>query len=297
MYTIQTVRQLTPDILLMDVHAPRVAANCLPGQFLIVRLGEKGERIPLTICDYDRSAQTVTIVFQIVGASTAKMAKLQVGDAFNTVMGPLGKPSDLTSESTEALQKKRIVFVAGGVGTAPVYPQIKYLHERGIACDCIIGAREKNLLILTEEIRAVASHVYIATNDGSEGTKGLVTDVLRNLVLNQGKQYDHCVAIGPMIMMKFTAMLTRELGIPTVVSLNPIMMDGTGMCGACRITVGDRVQFACVDGPEFDGHLVHFDEAMNRQTLYKTEEGRALLALREGEHHGGCCSKEEHAHA
>jgi len=297
LYTIQTVRQLTADILLMDVYAPRVAANCLPGQFLIVRLGDKGERIPLTICDYDRNAQTVTIVFQVVGASTAKMAKLKAGDAFDTVMGPLGNPSDLTHETTEALQKKHIVFVAGGVGTAPVYPQIKYLHERGISCDCIIGAREKSLLILTDEIRAMAEHVYIATNDGSEGTKGLVTDVLRDLVQNRGKHYDHCVAIGPMIMMKFTAMLTRELEIPTVVSLNPIMMDGTGMCGACRITVGDHVQFACVDGPEFDGHLVDFDEAMNRQTLYKTEEGRALLALREGEHHGGCCSKEEHAHA
>ena len=158
MYTIQTVRQLTADILLMDVYAPRVAANCLPGQFLIVRLGDKGERIPLTICDYDRNAQTVTIVFQVVGASTAKMAKLKAGDAFDTVMGPLGNPSDLTHETTEALQKKHIVFVAGGVGTAPVYPQIKYLHERGISCDCIIGAREKSLLILTDEIRAMAEH-------------------------------------------------------------------------------------------------------------------------------------------
>ena len=297
MYTIQTVRQLTADILLMDVHAPRVAANCLPGQFLIVRLGEKGERIPLTICDYDRAAQTVTIVFQVVGASTAKMAKLKVGDAFDTVMGPLGNPSDLTRESTEELQKKHIVFVAGGVGTAPIYPQIKYLHERGVKCDCIIGAREKSLLILTDEIRAMAENVYIATNDGSEGTKGLVTDVLRDLVQNQEKQYDHCVAIGPMIMMKFAAKLTKELGIPTVVSLNPIMMDGTGMCGACRISVGGRVQFACVDGPEFDGHLVNFDEAMNRQTLYKTEEGRAMLALKEGVHHGGCCAEEGTAHA
>lgn len=297
LYTIQTVRRLTADILWMEVFAPRVAANCLPGQFLIVRLGEKGERIPLTICDYDRVAQTVTIIFQVVGASTSKMAELRAGDAFDSVMGPLGNPSELTAETPEALRKKKILFVAGGVGTAPIYPQVKYLHSLGVPCDCIIGARDISLLILTEEMEKLTDHVYIATNDGSAGVKGLVTDVLKYLVLNQGKHYDLCVAIGPMIMMKFCALLTKELGIPTVVSLNPIMMDGTGMCGACRITVGGQVKFACVDGPEFDGHLVNFDEAMNRQTLYKTEEGRAMLALKEGKHEGGCCGKEVASHA
>ncbi len=297
MYTIQTVRQLTAGTLLMDVLAPRVASNCLPGQFLIVRLGDKGERIPLTICDYDRAAQTVTLVFQVVGASTAKMAELKVGDSFDTVTGPLGLPSELTQEPVEALRKKNILFVAGGVGAAPVYPQIKYLHDLGITCDCIIGAREAGLLILADEIRAVAGDVYIATNDGSAGVQGLVTDVLRDLVQHQGKHYDHCVIIGPMIMMKFCALLTKELGIPTVASLNPIMMDGTGMCGACRITVGRQTKFACVDGPEFDAHLVDFDEALSRQTVYKTAEGRAMLAFQEGAHHGGCCGKEGHVHA
>ncbi len=297
MATILTVRRLTADTLWMDVHAPRVAANCLPGQFLIVRLGEKGERIPLTICDYDRAAQTVAIVFQVVGASTAKMAALRPGDSFNSVMGPLGMPSELTQEPPETLRHKRILFVAGGVGAAPVYPQVKYLHEQNVPCECIVGARTQNLLILTDELRAVASTVHIATDDGTAGYHGRVTDLLRDLVTRQGKQYDLCVAIGPMVMMKHTALLTRELGIPTVVSLNPVMMDGTGMCGACRITVGGQVKFACVDGPEFDGHQVNFDEAMNRQTLYKTQEGRAMLALAEGRHTGGCCDKEENVHA
>lgn len=297
MFTIQSVRRLTEDTLLMDVLAPRVAAHCLPGQFLILRHGEGGERIPLTICDYDRSAQTVTVVFQVVGVSTAKMAELREGDTFDSVVGPLGIPSDLTQEPIEELQKKNILFVAGGVGAAPVYPQVKYLHEMGVRCDCIIGAREKGLLILEDEIRAVCKDVYIATNDGSAGTQGLVTDVLRDLVANQGKRYDHCVTIGPMIMMKFCAQLTQELGIPTVASLNPIMLDGTGMCGACRVTVGDQVKFACVDGPEFDAHLVNFDEALNRQTLFKTAEGRAMLLYKEGAHQGGCCGKEGYSHA
>ncbi len=292
MYTIQTVRRLTPDILWMEVRAPRVAANCLPGQFLIVRLGEMGERIPLTICDYDRAAQTVTIVFQVVGVSTAKMAELRPGDAFDSVMGPLGNPSELTRETPEALRAKGVLFVAGGVGAAPVYPQVKYMHQLGVPCDCIIGARDRSLLILTEEMQSLAANVYIATNDGSAGAKGLVTDVLRDLAVRQGKRYGLCVAIGPMVMMKYCALLTKELGIPTVVSLNPIMMDGTGMCGACRVTVGGQVKFACVDGPEFDGHLVNFDEAMSRQTLYKTQEGRAMLAFMEGRHQGGCCEKE-----
>ena len=194
------------------------------------------------------------------------------------------------NEKKEETKKKHIVFIAGGVGTAPVYPQVKWLHERGIDADVIVGAKTKDLLIMEEEMKAVAGNLYVTTDDGSYERKGMVTDVVKDLVNNQGKKYDVCVAIGPMIMMKFVALLTKELGIPTIVSLNPIMVDGTGMCGACRVTVGNEVKFACVDGPEFDGHLVNFDEAMKRQQMYKTEEGRAMLKLQEGATHknGGC---------
>ena len=273
----------------MDVKAKRVADACLPGQFVIVRTHEDGERIPLTICDYDREAGTITIVFQIVGAGTFEMAKLKAGDAFHDVVGPLGQPSELTGEPKEELMKKRILFVAGGVGTAPVYPQVKWLKEQGVDADVIVGAKTKDLLILEEEMKAVAGNLYVTTDDGSYGRSGMVTKTIQDLVEQEGKQYDVCIAIGPMIMMKFVCKLTKELSIPTVVSLNPIMVDGTGMCGACRVTVGGEVKFACVDGPEFDGHLVNFDEAMQRQQIYKTEEGRAFLAAKEGAtHHGGC---------
>ena len=249
---------------------------------------EEGERIPLTICDYDREAGTITIVFMPIGESTKKMKDLKAGDAFMDFVGPLGQPSEFCSEDIEELKKKRIVFVAGGVGTAPVYPQLKWLHEHGITADAIVGAKTKDLVILEKEMSAV-SNLYITTDDGSYVRKGMGTDVLRDLVQNQGKQYDVCVAIGPMIMMKFVCLLTKELNIPTVVSMNPIMVDGTGMCGACRLMVGNEVKFACVDGPEFDGHLVDFDLAMKRQQMYKTEEGRALLRYQEGAtHHGGC---------
>lgn len=273
----------------MDVKARRVADSCLPGQFVIVRTQEDGERIPLTICDYDREEGTITIVFQIVGAGTFEMAKLKAGDSFHDVVGPLGRPSDLTEETPDELQKKRILFVAGGVGTAPVYPQVKWLKEQGVSADVIVGAKTKDLLILEEEMKAVAGNLYVTTDDGSYGRSGMVTKTIQDLVEQEGKQYDVCIAIGPMIMMKFVCKLTKELSIPTVVSLNPIMVDGTGMCGACRVTVGGEVKFACVDGPEFDGHLVNFDEAMQRQQIYKTEEGRAFLAAKEGAtHHGGC---------
>ena len=288
MYKILKAEELAANIYLMDVEAPRVAKHCLPGQFVIVKVDETSERIPLTICDYDPEKGIVTIVFQPVGASTLKMKDLKAGDAFEDFVGPLGQPSDLTKEDPEELKKKRIVFVGGGVGTAPVYPQIKWLHEHGITADCIIGARSKNLIILEEEMKAV-SNLYLTTDDGSYVRKGMGTDVLRDLVQNQGKKYDLCIAIGPMIMMKFVCLLTKELGIPTVVSMNPIMVDGTGMCGACRLMVGGEVKFACVDGPEFDGHKVDFDLAMKRQQMYKTEEGRAKLAYEEGKtHHGGC---------
>ena len=288
MYKILEARELTTNIFLMVVEAKRVAKSCYPGQFIIVRTDENSERIPLTICDYDREKGTVTIVFQIVGGGTENMSRLKAGDAFHDFVGPLGCPSEFIKEDLEELKKKNILFVAGGVGTAPVYPQVKWLHEKGIAADVIVGSKTKDLLILEKEMEAVAGNLYVTTDDGSYGRSGMVTQTITDLV-NEGKKYDVCVAIGPMIMMKFVCKLTKELEIPTVVSLNPIMVDGTGMCGACRVTVGGEVKFACVDGPEFDGHLVNFDEAMQRQQIYKTAEGRAYLKAKEGDtHHGGC---------
>lgn len=288
MYPIVKREKLADKIYLMDLKAPRVAKSCEPGQFVIVKMDEKGERIPLTICDYDRKSDTITIVFQEVGASTVRMATLQEGDCFLDVVGPLGRASDLIGTDLKELKKKKIVFIAGGVGTAPVYPQVKWLHEHGVDCDVIMGSKTKDLLILVEEMRKVASNLYVTTDDGSYGFHGMGTNQLQELV-DSGKTYDLCIAIGPMIMMKFVSLLTKELGIPTVVSMNPIMVDGTGMCGACRLTVGGEVKFACVDGPEFDGHQVDFDQAMKRQQIYKTEEGRAMLKLKEGNtHHGGC---------
>lgn len=288
MFEILEKAQLNDTIYKMVVGAKRVAKNCLPGQFVIVRMDDDGERIPLTICDYDREAGTVTIVFQVVGAETQRMTALEKGDCFRDFVGPLGCPSELCGEDMDSLKQKRILFVAGGVGTAPVYPQVKWLKEHGIAADVIVGAKTKDILIMEEEMKAVAGNLYITTDDGSYGRSGMVTKVIEDLV-KEGKQYDVCIAIGPMIMMKFVCKLTKELNLPTVVSLNPIMVDGTGMCGACRVLVGGEVKFACVDGPEFDGHLVDFDNAMKRQQQYKTEEGRAMLRLKEGDtHHGGC---------
>ena len=288
MFEILEKAQLNDTIYKMVVRAERVAKNCLPGQFVIVRMDDDGERIPLTICDYDRKAGTVTIVFQVVGAETQRMTTLDMGDCFRDFVGPLGCPSELCKEDRESLRKKKILFVAGGVGTAPVYPQVKWLKEQGIAADVIVGAKTKDILIMEEEMKAVAGNLYITTDDGSYGRSGMVTKAIEDLV-KEGKQYDVCIAIGPMIMMKFVCKLTKELNLPTVVSLNPIMVDGTGMCGACRVLVDGKVKFACVDGPEFDGHLVDFDNAMKRQLQYKTEEGRAMLRLQEGDtHHGGC---------
>ena len=216
------------------------------------------------------------------------MAELKAGDCFHDFVGPLGCPSEFVHESLEELKKKSILFVAGGVGTAPVYPQVKWLKEKGIEADVIVGAKTKDLLILEKEMSEVAGNLYVTTDDGSYGRSGMVTQTIKDLV-EEGKHYDVCVAIGPMIMMKFVCKMTEELGIPTVVSLNPIMVDGTGMCGACRVTVDGKVKFACVDGPEFDGHKVDFDQAMKRQQMYKTAEGRAVLKEKEGStHHGGC---------
>ena len=289
MYKILKAEMLADKIYLMDVQAPRVAGRCQPGEFVIVKMDETGERIPLTICDFDREKGIVTIVFQTVGASTLKMANLRAGDAFQDFVGPLGQPSEFVHEDLEDVKKRKYLFVAGGVGAAPVYPQVKWMRERGIDVDVIVGAKNKDLLILEDVMKEAAGNLYITTDDGSYVRKGMVTDVIKDLVEVQKKNYDVCVAIGPMIMMKFVCKLTKELGLPTIVSMNPIMVDGTGMCGACRLTVGDQVKFACVDGPEFDGHLVNFDEAMKRQQMYKTAEGRAMLKAQEGDtHHGGC---------
>ena len=289
MYQIKRAEILANNIYLMDVEAPRVAKHCEPGQFVIVKIDEKGERVPLTICDYDREAGTVTIVLQTIGASTEKMAHLKEGDYFRDFVGPLGCASEFVNEDIEELKKKNILFVAGGVGAAPVYPQVKWLHNHGVKADVIVGSKTKDLLILEEEMKAVAGNYYPCTDDGSYGHAGMVTSKIEQLVNEEGKKYDLCVAIGPMIMMKFACLTTKKLEIPTIVSMNPIMVDGTGMCGACRLQVGNEVKFACVDGPEFDGHLVDFDQAMKRQQMYKTKEGRALLKVQEGDtHHGGC---------
>ncbi|MBN1046474.1 sulfide/dihydroorotate dehydrogenase-like FAD/NAD-binding protein [Clostridium botulinum] len=289
MYKIVSKRELTNNIFLMDIEAPRVAKSAKPGQFIIIKNDDKGERIPLTIADYDSKKGTVTIVFQTVGKSTKDLAQYEVNDYVSDFVGPLGQPSEFINEDLEELKKKNIIFVAGGVGAAPVYPQVKWMHENGINVDVIVGSRNKELLILEEEMKKVAGNLYISTDDGSYGFNGRVTDCLQSLV-NEGKKYDHAVVIGPMIMMKFMAALTKELGIKTTISLNPIMVDGTGMCGACRVTVGNEIKFACVDGPEFDGHLVDFDESMRRQAMYKSEEGRAQLKVEEGNthSHGGC---------
>lgn len=238
MYKILKAELLADKIYLMDVEAPRIAKSCQPGEFVIVKMDEKGERIPLTICDYDREKGSVTIVFQTVGSSTEKMASLTTGDSFADVVGPLGNASEFIHEDIEELKKKKFLFVAGGVGTAPVYPQVKWMKEHGIDVDVIVGSKTKDLLILEDAMRKQAGNLYVTTDDGSYERKGMVTEVIKDLVQNQGKKYDVCVAIGPMIMMKFVCLLTKELDIPTIVSLNPVMVDGTGMCGACRVTVG-----------------------------------------------------------
>ena len=263
---------LTPTICRMKVSAPRLASSAQPGQFLIVRASENGERIPLTISDYNKEEGTVTIVTQQIGASTSVICGYEQGESFADVVGPLGVPSDFTEMSAEELAGKRYIFIAGGVGTAPVYPQVKWLHERGVAVDVIVGAKTKDLVIYKEEMEAVCDNLYLCTDDGSAGFKGLVTAMLEKLVTEDGKQYDQAVAIGPMIMMKFAVLTAKKLELPIIVSLNTLMVDGTGMCGACRVTIGGRTKFACVDGPEFDAYQVDFDEAMRRQAMYKPQE-------------------------
>ena len=273
MFKILSKEMLTPGICKMDIVAPRIAASARPGQFLIVRPNEKGERIPLTISDYDVKKGTVTIVTQLIGASSAAIVHQEEGAFFNDVVGPLGNPSAFVDKTPEELAEARYIFIAGGVGTAPVYPQAKWLHERGVAVDVIIGAKTKDLLIYKQELASVCDNLYLCTDDGTEGFHGLVTAMLEKLVA-EGHTYTQAVAIGPMIMMKFCTLTCKKLGIPEDVSLNMLMVDGTGMCGACRVTVGGKTKFACVDGPEFDGYEVDFDEAMRRLGQYRTEEAQ-----------------------
>lgn len=284
MYSILEKRCLTEGIYLMKILAPRVARSAQPGQFVIVRADEHGERVPLTIAGFDPSEGSVTIVTQTIGVSTRKICALEPGEALADFAGPLGQPSEFVGTPLEELRRKRFIFIAGGVGTAPVYPQVKWLHEHGVEADVIIGAKNRQTLIYTDLMRTVASNLYIATDDGSEGFHGLVTQLLEKLI-GEGRRYDECVAIGPMIMMKFVALTTKKYALKTIVSLNALMVDGTGMCGACRVSVGGKTRFTCVDGPEFDAHEVDFDEAMRRQGMYRTQEQRAATV--EAEHAAG----------
>ena len=264
MYKILEKRDLNANTVFMRISAPFVAAKALPGQFMILRPAEDGERIPLTVAGYDREAGSVDIIFQTVGASTLRLGALDVGDFIPDLVGPLGNQSELDGYGSVAV-------VGGGLGCAIAYPQAKYLSDRGCRVDIIAGFRSKDLIILEDEMRACSDRLILLTDDGSNGSKGLVTDGLRSLI-DGGTEYDAVIAIGPPIMMKFVCKLTKEYGIKTIVSLNPIMIDGTGMCGGCRVTVGGKMKFACVDGPDFDGHEVDFDELMRRNSMYREKE-------------------------
>ena len=266
MYKIVRKKILNPTVTLMEVDAPLVAAKAEPGQFIILRVDENGERIPLTVADFDREKGTITIIFQIVGATTEKLNHLNEGEYIHDFVGPLGTPSE-----TEGL--KKVAVVGGGVGCAIAYPIAKKLHGLGCTVHSVVGFRNRDLVILEDEFKAASDVTKMMTDDGSYGTKGLVTDALKELI-EAGNTYDEVIAIGPLVMMKFVCRLTKEYGIKTVVSMNPIMIDGTGMCGGCRLTVGGETKFACVDGPDFDGHLVDFDEAMERGAMYKEFESR-----------------------
>ena len=267
MYRIVKKEVLNPTVTRMDIEAPLIAKKAEPGQFIILRVDEKGERIPLTVADFDRERGTVTIIFQIVGATTEKLNHLEEGDCLQDFVGPLGRPSE-----TEGL--KKVAVIGGGVGCAIAYPVAKKLHQQGAEVHSIVGFRNKDLVILEEEFRAVSSKFVMMTDDGSYGEKGLVTNALEKLI-SEGETYDEVIAIGPLVMMKFVVKLTKEHNIKTVVSMNPIMIDGTGMCGGCRLTVGGKTKFACVDGPDFDGFEVDFDEAMARGTMYREFERHA----------------------
>ena len=267
MFKIVRKEVLNPSVMLMEIEAPFVARKAEPGQFIIFRINEEGERIPLTIADYDRKKGTVTIIFQEVGKSTGMLGQMKEGDEILDFVGPLGVASHLENY-------KKVAVIGGGLGTAIAYPQAKKLHSLGAEVDSIIGFRSKDLIILEDEMRQASTRLFVATDDGSNGNKGFVTDILKGLV-EEGNSYDLVIAIGPLIMMKFVSLLTKQYGIKTLVSMNPVMVDGTGMCGGCRVTVGGKTKFACVDGPDFDGHEVDFDEAMRRQTMYKKEEKKS----------------------
>ena len=264
MYKIVKKQPLNPTVTRMVIEAPLIARKAEPGQFIILRVDEAGERIPLTVADYDREAGTVTIIYQIVGATTMALNRLNEGDCLQDFVGPLGRASEL-----EGL--KKVAVVGGGVGCAIAYPVAKKLHELGAEVHSVVGFRNKDLVILEDDFRAVSDKMCMMTDDGSYGEKGLVTGALENLI-NEGNEYDMVIAIGPLIMMKFVCGVTKKYGVKTIVSMNPVMVDGTGMCGGCRLTVGGETKFACVDGPDFDGHLVDFDEAMSRGAMYKEFE-------------------------
>lgn len=273
MYTILKKRVLNPLVEEMDIHAPYVVSGYQPGQFLILRVNEEGERIPLTIVDCDRQQQSVRIIYQVVGYSTTLLSRLQAGDAVHDVLGPLGQPAELEHLAPAG---GRVLGIGGGVGAAPLYPQLRALAERGVKTEAILGGRSDENIILREEFGAFCENVHLATDDGSVGRKGFVTDVLKDLL---NDKYDAVIAIGPLVMMKAVCAITGPAGIPTSVSLNPIMIDGTGMCGGCRVTVEGQTKFACVDGPDFDGHQVDFDECIRRQAAYRDEEHVCRLSL------------------
>ncbi len=285
MFSILQKRELAPEIFLVEVEAPRIAKSAKPGQFVIVRAHERGERIPLTIAGYDAQRGTILMVIQAIGVSTRRMQAMAVGDRFADVAGPLGQPSEFVAMPDAELKQQRLLFIAGGVGAAPILPQVEEFHRRGAHVEVILGARNANLLILKDELQRSCDALHLTTDDGSAGRKGLVTDMLNELVAN-GNRYTHVITIGPMVMMKFVARAAKALGLPAIASLNTLMVDGTGMCGACRVTVGGKTRFTCVDGPEFDAHQVDFDEALRRLTMYKTQEGQRL---REAEQRGHIC--------
>lgn len=268
MYTILKKQVLNPQVKLMVIDAPLIAKKAQAGQFIILRVSENGERIPLTVADYDREAGTVTIIFQEVGKTTIELGTLSEGDSLKDFVGPLGKASHFDSSV------KKAAVIGGGLGTAIAYPQAKMLHNMGVSVTSIIGFRNEELILLEKEVGEVSDKLVVVTDDGSNGNKGFVTDALKKEI-EAGEKFDVVVAIGPMIMMKFVAKLTKEYGIKTIVSMNPVMIDGTGMCGGCRVTVGGETKFACVDGPDFDGHEVDFDEAMRRSGMYKKQEGES----------------------
>ncbi len=276
MFKIVNKRQLNEQVVLMEIEAPFIAKKAQAGQFIIFRIDEKGERIPLTIADYDREKGTVTIIFQTIGRSTSQLAQLNVGDAILDFVGPLG----VATHFEEGI--KKVAVVGGGVGCAIAYPQAKMLYRNGVEVDLIAGFRSKDIVILEDEMKSVSTNLYITTDDGSYGTKGFVTNVLKDLI-NNGRNYDAVVAIGPVPMMKFVCEVTKPYGIKTLVSLNPIMVDGTGMCGGCRVTVDGKIKYACVDGPDFDGHLVDFDELMNRNSSYREHEANHICRLTGGQ--------------